>query len=738
MRIVSRRRCAHASTPVARRNVDTEMLMTILRLLFASALALFAVAASGPLAAQSAFDAIDPDDPSPFSDAALVSEVTEIAPGDSFTVALVLTQDPEWHSYWLNGGDAGQPTSIEWTLPEGVTAGALQFPYPKAIELSGLVSYGYEDEVALLSTITVSEGYTGADLPLAATASWLICADICLPAEAKLALTIPVGETQPDASGAARVAAARGLFPVDARGWTVEAIPTPSGYDLRVIPAAEWDGTLEGAHFFPEAKGVIDYAAPQPVRRDGEAWVLALAGSSIADETPTMLDGILVAPEGETVDGTHRSLAVRAPVPQGIAAASGGESGLASVWLALLFAFGGGLLLNLMPCVFPILSIKILGFAEGRDAPEATMRRHGLLFGAGVILSFLALAGALLALRASGEAVGWGFQLQSPVVIAGLAVLMVGLALWMLGAIEFGGRLMGVAASADRRSGASGAFLSGVLATVVATPCTAPFMGTALAFALGQPPLAALAVFFVLGLGMALPYVLLSFFPAWLAKLPRPGAWMETLKQVLAFPLFLTAVWLVWTFGTQTGINGAAALLAALVLVGFAAWLVGRWPAARGGRLAVTRGIAVVALAGALALTVFGARQEASAATQTSGLWQIYDPAVVDSLVQAGEPVFIDYTATWCLTCQSNKQFVLRTDEIEDAFRARGVHLFVADWTLRDDAITASLDALGRSGVPVYAFYPGDGADPVLLPEILTDGIVLDALGAASPSTASR
>ncbi|MEL6616633.1 MAG: protein-disulfide reductase DsbD domain-containing protein, partial [Bacteroidota bacterium] len=496
-------------------------------------LALIALlAASGPLAAQSAFDAIDPDDPSPFSDATLVADVAEVAPGDSFTVALVLSQDPEWHSYWLNGGDAGQPTRVDWTLPEGVAAGPLQFPFPKAIELAGLVSYGFEDEVALLTTVTVPEGYTGAELPLAGTASWLICADICLPAEAELALTIPVGRTRPDASGAARVAAARGLFPVDARGWTVEAVPTDTGYDLRVIPAPEWGGTLEGAYFFPETVGVIDYAAPQPVRRDGEAWVLALEGSSIADEVPARLDGVLVADEGETVEGDRRALAVQAPVPQAMAGvASGGDEDVASVWAALLLAFGGGLLLNLMPCVFPILSIKILGFAEGRDAAESTMRRHGLLFGAGVIVSFLALAGALLALRASGEAVGWGFQLQSPAVIGGLAFLMTGLGLWMLGAVEFGGRLMGVAASADRGSGASGAFLSGVLATVVATPCTAPFMGAALAFALGQPPLAALAVFLFLGIGMALPYVLLSFFPAWLDRLPRPGAWMETLKQ---------------------------------------------------------------------------------------------------------------------------------------------------------------------------------------------------------------
>ncbi|OZC02181.1 protein-disulfide reductase DsbD family protein [Rubricoccus marinus] len=698
--------------------------------------ALLALASGPPLAAQSAFDAIDPDDPSPFSDAEVVAEASGVAPGESVDVALMLTQDPTWHSYWLNGGDAGQATSIDWRLPEGITAGPLRFPYPEAIEQAGLVSYGYSDEVALLTTFTVADGAARGPTRIEGTANWLICADICLPASAEIAFTLDIGTRTPDASGAARIARARSLLPVDARGWTVEAIPTAAGgFDLRVIPAPGWSGSLEGAYFFPETSGVIDYAAPQPVRREGEVWVLELEGSQI-EATPDALEGVLVAASGETFNEGSRALAVRAPVPQ-LVAASESEPEVSSLWIALLLAFGGGMLLNLMPCVFPILSIKILGFAEGRGTPEATMRRHGLLFGAGVLVSFLALAGLLLALRASGEAIGWGFQLQAPGVIAALAVLMTGMGLWLLGAVEFGGRVMGVAAKADTASGARGAFLSGVLATVVATPCTAPFMGAALGWALVQPPLAALVVFAALGLGMALPYVLLSFFPAWLQRLPRPGAWMETLKQALAFPLFLTAAWLVWTFGTQTGINGAALLLAALVLVGFAAWVWGRWAPASGSVRLTSRALVALSLAGALALTVFGARQEAQA-SGARGAWERYDTAEVAALVAAGEPVFVDYTATWCLSCQANKASTLHTERVQEAFRARGVHLFVADWTRRDDAITASLDALGRSGVPVYALYPGGGAEPVLLPEILTPGIVLDALDGVSSSVASR
>lgn len=692
--------------------------------------------AAFPAAAQSAFDDLDPNDPSPYSEAALVSEAASVAPGDSFTVALVLTQDSGWHSYWLNGGDAGQPTTIEWDLPEGVTAGDLRFPVPETIEIGGLVSYGYEDEVALLATVTVDEEFVGREIALTGSADWLICADICLPASAEVQTIVAVGAGEL-AEEAGRFQAWREHLPMDARGWTTEAIPTAEGFDLRVIPAPGWAGSMEGAYFFPLDSGVIDYAAPQPLSRDGEAYVLALDGSGIAD-TPSTLSGILALPEGETLDGAHRGLEVRAPVPQIAAASGAGRGEVGSLWVALLLALGGGLLLNLMPCVFPILSIKILGFAQGHD--DATMRRHGLLFGAGVLVSFLVLAGALLALRGAGEAVGWGFQLQSPPVIAALAVLMTGLALWMLGVVEFGGRLMGAAAQADRREGAGGAFLSGVLATLVATPCTAPFMGAALGWALVQPAAAALGVFATLGVGMALPYVLLSFFPAWLQRLPTPGPWMETLKQALAFPLFLTAVWLVWTFGAQTGINGAGALLAALVLVGLAAWVVGRWPGATasGAARLATRGLAVLALGGAIALTVYGSQQTASAGTTASGAWAPFDPAEVQSLVAAGEPVFVDFTATWCLTCQANKASTLRTDAVERAFQDRGVHLFVADWTRRDDDITAALDALGRSGVPVYALYPGGGADPVLLPEVLTPGVVLDALDGVSSPLASR
>jgi thiol:disulfide interchange protein DsbD len=690
-----------------------------------------------PAAAQSTFDTVDRDDPSPFSDAALAVSASAVAPGDSFEVALVLTQDPHWHSYWLNPGDAGEPTTIEWRLPDGVTAGALRFPTPSAIRMSGLVSYGYEDEVALLATVAVPPEYAGDTIRLEGSARWLICADVCLPATAEVEASVAVGARTP--ARAEQFAEWRRRLPVRALGWTTEAVETPTGFDLRIVPPADWAGSMESATFFALDRGLVQYAAPQPLSRNGEAYVLGLAGAGIAD-TPDALAGVLALADGQTVDDEHRGLVVRAPVvPSGAGEGAGAdEAGVTSLWIALLLALGGGVLLNLMPCVFPILSLKILGFARGHE--PSVMRRHGLLFGAGVLVSFLVLAGLLLVLREAGEAVGWGFQLQSPPVVAALAVLMTGLGLWLLGVVEFGGRVMGVAAQAEGREGNGGAFLSGVLATLVATPCTAPLMGAALGWALVQPAASALAVFGALGVGMALPYVALSFFPAGLRRLPRPGPWMETLKQALAFPLFLTAVWLVWTFGTQTGLGGMALLLAALVLIGLAAWVLGRWPSATtSGRVrGVTRTIAAATFVGAIGLVAMGSAQQPTGTTSAPTQWAAYDPAEVDALVASGEPVFIDFTASWCLTCQANKASTLRTDAVQQAFREKGVHLFTADWTSRDDTITRALADLGRSGVPVYALYPGGGADVRLLPELLTPSVVLAALEAVSPPLAAR
>ncbi len=680
-------------------------------------------------------------DPSPHSDALLVAGVASVAPGDAFDLAVRIDVEDGWHVYWLNPGDSGQPVRVDWRLPAGVVAGPLRFPYPEVYSLAGIASYAHEGTPHFLTRVSVPDGFGGEAVEIGGTVRWLVCADVCYQAQGEVALAVPVGATE--RTGA--LDAARTQLPVMAEGWTADAEAADGGYALSVSPPAGWSGTLRGAHFFVDEPGVLDHAAEQTFVQTDDGWTVSLPASDRASATAARLRGVLVAPEGTTFADGARALEIDALVGGTATAAASGALGL---WSALLFAFAGGLILNLMPCVFPILSIKILGFVRGRDEGAAALRAHGLAFGAGVVVSFLALAGLLLALRAAGEGLGWGFQLQSPVVVAALAVLMTGLALNLFGVFEVGHGVAAVGGRLDRREGVGGAFLSGVLAVIVATPCTAPFMGAALGYALAQPAALALVVFGALGIGMALPYVFLSFQPHLLQKLPRPGAWMVTLKQALAFPLLATAVWLVWVFGLQAGLNAAATLLLALVLVGLAAWTWGRWPghhAARRTRTvaravgagAALAAVSLVAVAAGLLNDGLPTNADATQGEAPDG-WQTFDPVAVEALVASGEPVFIDFTAAWCLSCQVNKKVALSTDAVERAFADAGITRVRADWTNRNPAITEALDRFGRTGVPLYVLYPGGGAEPVLLPNVLTPQIVLDALASATDQTAAR
>jgi len=653
-----------------------------------------------------------------------VTDAASVRPGGAVDVALRLRLDDGWHAYWLNPGDSGLPVRVAWTLPDGVTAGPLRFPPPSRYALAGLTSYAHEGEAYFLTRVAVPATAAGA-VTLTGEATWLVCADVCLPAEADVSITIPVGDGTGRTADADAVDAARAALPRPAEGWTAAAAATAGGYTLTLAPP---DGvSLDGAMFFPSEAALLDHATEQTFRREGSAWAVELASSAFADTVATRLHGVLVPADGPAVE-------IDAEVAGAPAAPAGDAPARSAAWM-LLLALGGGLLLNLMPCVFPVLSLKVLSFAQGHDPVQ--LRRTGLAFGAGVVMSFVALAGVLVALRAGGASLGWGFQLQSPPVVAGLAALMTVLALSLFGVVEIGTGLASASARLDTRSGVAGAFGSGVLAVAVASPCTAPLMGAALGWALAQPAGLALLAFAVLGVGMALPVVALSFAPGLSARLPRPGAWMETLKQALAFPLLLTAVWLVWVFGRQTGVDGAATLLASLVLVGLAAWVVGRWPAARVGARArwTTRAVALSLVAIAVALV--GRVPAAAAETGAADGWEPFDPARVEALVADGRPVFVDYTAAWCLTCQVNKRTTLRTADVEAAFVRAGVVRVEADWTDRDPVIERSLASFGRSGVPLYVLYPGGGREPVLLPEVLTPDVVLEALDGVGTEVAS-
>ncbi len=755
----------------------------VLGVLLRTTAAFAGLAVLGPLPLQAQVG----EDASPHSTATLIAEVTSIQPGTPFTVAVRFQLDPGWHNYWKNAGDSGLPTTIEWSLPSGFQAGPIQWPPPHPIPAYPLVDYGYSGEVALLTDVTPPADLApGSSMRLDAHVEWLICQNLCLPAAADLSLELPVraGTPQPDPQWSDLFAATRDLLPKQVDGWTLDAEVTEAGYRLSLQPAGDGLALPDSVYFFPSETSVLDHGAPQVASREGSRLTLELKSSPYAAAPKPVLNGILMAERGGQWDrsGQVPAMAISVPVegvpappaeaagegdgpdvregggPAGAGAVSGSErapgetpsaggdqvggtagsgagsmAGAASagglgLLLAALFAFAGGILLNLMPCVFPILSLKILGAASHGGENRRAIRDQGLMFGLGVILTFLALGGLLVALRAGGSQLGWGFQLQSPIFVALMTVLFFAVGLNLMGLFEIGAIFTRMGGRLGEPSGNGEALASGVLATVIATPCTAPFMGAALGFALTRPVSETLLIFGLLGAGMALPYVFLSVAPGLLERLPRPGPWMETLRNILAFPLFATAIWLIWVYGQQTGIGGVSHLLTALLLVAAAGWMVGRWFRTDLRSGIVARAVSVVALLLAGVFLVRGSHQLAPLAAVQEG-WQSFTQEEVDRTLAEGRPVFVDFTAAWCLTCQVNERVVLSTEDVQEAFRSRGVALFKADWTRQDPAITRALESLDRSGVPVYVLYPGGaGSEPHILPALLTEGIVMEAL----------
>jgi len=681
----------------------------------------------------------------PNVEAELVPATTAAVPGQPVTVALRLKHREGWHTYWQNPGDSGLPTTIEWKLPPGVTAGPIDWPAPHALPVGPLVNYGFEGEILLPSTLTVApDAKPGSELAIAARADWLVCKETCIPEGVDLTLALPV------AAGAsahprwgAPIAATIAALPRPLAGWTVAAQGEGQRVRLAFTPPA---GAADPGkvRFFPFREGQVEASAPQALARDGAGYVLTLPVAHQLAPGFTRVAGVVSASNGlagakvATIDVPLAGSVVAGPKPvdataPALAIPPAAAAGSMSLLLAAVAAFLGGMILNLMPCVLPVLSIKVLGFAEHHDS-RATMRREGLAYGAGVLVTFVALAGAMLALRAAGEQLGWGFQLQSPAVVTALAVLFFVLGLNLSGVFEFGQFAPSSVLSWASKNRTLDAFGTGVLAVVIASPCTAPFMGAALGFALAQPAALTLLVFTALGVGMALPFVLLTWFPGWRKALPRPGAWMERLKQFLAFPLYATVAWLVWVLGAQVDNDAVVRLLVTLVVLAFALWA---WRAYRGG---AARGFSIAAAVGLLATAyvawpLFSGQAsadvlspaQASKAGSLTDPWQPFTPARVAELTAANKAVFIDFTAAWCVTCQVNKRLVLNDIDVRKAFAASGVELVRADWTRRDPAITQALAALGRQGVPVYVLYR-PGKEPLLLPEVLSHQTVLDAL----------
>jgi thiol:disulfide interchange protein DsbD len=712
-------------------------------------LALVAVVAAGPTGAQQTR--------SGHVAAELVSEFEALTPGQAASVGLRLVHEPHWHTYWTVPGDAGLPTRLAWQLPQGVQAGPIQWPVPELLRVGSLANYGYEGTVLLPVTIKTPAALApGSTVRLAAHADWLVCADICIPESADLTLVLPVeaaGHPAPSRyQGEFAVAAARIPKPIALSG--ASAIFDGTRIRLQFVP----DRAPERLQFFPLEPMRVQAAAAQPLNVAAAGTTLDLLAVQPVASDFKLLRGVLVADGGPGQAGGARSGwagVIELPLKAGVLPAappSAGsaapaqpgavlaEPGVASAkpgasmsWItALVGAFVGGLILNLMPCVFPVLSLKLLALVQHRHRGDPSLAAHGLAFTAGAVASFVLLACVLVALRAGGSELGWGFQMQSPLMIVLLTALFFGIGLNLLGAFEVsvGTRLVN-SQLVQRFDGhhLRGSFATGVLAVLVASPCTAPFMGAALTYAVWQPAPVALSVFATLGAGMATPYLALTLSPSLLQRLPRPGSWMQHLRQLMAFPMFVTCVWLLWVLAQQIDVDALAWVLAALVALGLAAWSVGQ--AQRGARVFGWVGtVAVVASA----LVMIAATQQATLPSARAGTlgadshgWAEWSPPAQVQALSRGHPVFVDFTAAWCLTCQANKRLVLHSSRVAAAFASRGVTLLRADWTNRNDAIAHELARFGRTGVPLYVLYDSRGR-PHLLPEILTEGAVLEAL----------
>ncbi|WP_082605411.1 protein-disulfide reductase DsbD [Curvibacter sp. PAE-UM] len=699
-----------------------------------TAAALFAPYASAQLSAQKAVVTTEQ------ARTELLAHAPEgVSPGQPVWVGLRIEHKKHWHTYWKNAGDSGLPTVLEWTLPPGVQAGEIAWPIPKKISVGPLVNYGFEDTLLLAVPLTISPDFKppllGDELTVKLRASWLICKTECIPEEGEYTLRIPLkGSTALHGATfeAARQAQPRALDAGKASRIQIE------GQTLK-LAVAGLPASLQGKPLdaFPETVEVINPSAPWKQSWSGAVWTAELPLMAQRSASPTLLPVVLTqGGQGWRIElpvsGSWPASAAPAaisPALQAALAANAAQAPAAAAaplgfYAALLGALIGGLILNLMPCVFPVLAIKVLSFTRHAD-DHRSHRISGLAYTAGVIVSFVLLGLLLLGLRAAGESLGWGFQLQDPWVVAALAALFTVIALNLVGVFEFGQFAPSSLAAFQARHPVIDAFLTGVLAVAVASPCTAPFMGASLGLAVTLPPAQALLIFAALGLGLALPYLAVSFVPAFARLLPKPGAWMDALRKLLAFPMLVTVVWLVWVMGHQSGVDGAAALLTLLIALSAVIWAL-----TLQGRLRTVIAALLVA-AGAWAAWALGPymfKIETATASQAGGeRWSAWSPERVQTLLAGGQTVFVDYTAAWCVTCQYNKQTTLADAQVLADFDAKNVVMLRADWTRRDPAITAALAQLGRNGVPVYVFYR-PGRAPQVLSEVLSVGEVRQAL----------
>lgn len=658
----------------------------------------------------------------------LVSEVTEIQPGTPFWVALRMKMDPGWHTYWVNPGDAGGVTTVDWHLPAGFSVGPIQWPAPKLYVQEGLMNYVYEGEVFLLMKVTPpSDLKPGTDVTLQGKVSWIECDDkMCLARGGEVRLTLPVGETTPEwnprwhpAFEATRAAAPRTLPDV----WKAEAWLEGNQYYLKLTPLSDKATKPEGLYFYSE-DGQIEPSAEQKAEYGADGSViLGLQRSAFFTEKAEHLIGVVTSKDGWMKGDDLKALLVDVPLIYGKPAGEAGLSangGSSSNLVALLgLALLGGFILNLMPCVFPVLGIKVMGFVNQAGEERGKVVLHGIVFTLGVMISFWILSGVLIALRAGGEELGWGFQLQSSGFVLGLTIVLLVFGLSLSGVFDLGYSAVGVGSRLAGRSGLSGSFFSGVLATVVATPCAAPFLAPALGGALTLPPVESIVVFTFIALGLSLPYLLLSAFPSLIRLLPRPGAWMETFKQLMAFPLYATVAYLMWILAGLVEAEQLLNIFLGLVLIAMACWIYGRYVTPASRKKAFGWTATILLLVAGVWLGYYTPRKIE---------WEKWSPGYAEKLRDEGRVVYVDFTARWCATCQVNKRVVFGSDEVNDYIRRHKVVLLKADWTNHDEEITKALASFGRSAIPFNLVYGPGVEEPIELSELLTPGMVLEAL----------
>ncbi|WP_395714872.1 protein-disulfide reductase DsbD family protein [Reyranella sp.] len=691
--------------------------------------------------------------------AELLADAAAVKPGEPFWVGLRQTIKPKWHTYWKNPGDSGLPIEIRWTLPNGVKADPIVWPTPHLFDVSGVINYGFQDEAMLLVRIMPPADFKDSSLTIAADTNWLVCEDVCIPEEAKLSLTLPIAAAATPAPPATRAMfdKARQNVPTESP-WPARYGVAKSGDPTLLIEARGLKpDTIRDVYFFPAEWGPVASMARQSASIGADGIRIPLKRGDAKAALPERLTGTLVLTE-KTGGGEVRqafdlsarldpALVPAASLGASFAAAEGSEQ--LSLGQALLFALLGGLILNLMPCVFPVLAMKAAAFARLAGHARAEMRRDGIAYTAGVLASFAAMAGIVIGLRGSLGEVSWGFQFQSPVFSLLIAYLFFVVGLNLSGVFEVGGRLAGLGQGLAARGGTTGAFFTGVLAVIVATPCTAPFMAAALGFALSQPVPQTVAVLLAMGLGLALPFLVLSFTPALQRLMPRPGPWMDRLRQFLAFPMYASAVWMIWVLTQQTGADGVLYALGGMILIAFAIWLLRLGSGAplklkKGPATWLRRGLAAAAVLLALAATLKledGPATAASASGRpTTGVsfdgWERYSRERIQQAVAAGKPVFVDFTAAWCITCLVNERVALETPAARRAFEQAGVVKLKGDWTNRDPEITTTLKELGRAGVPLYLFWARGAERPKILPQVLTESLILSEL--ASNEQAKR